>query len=310
MNQELFSLRKDQNGLRPVFFLGNERGECHFQCKFCNVRKIRKVTSKENIRAFNEQYAMYSQTVNESHHPVIYNRGNATNPDEFSRKTLNYVLDSFNNNNQIRFISINSREKFATPHTLEYLANKKLNYPIHFILGIESFSKNTAKMLGKNTIGELQRFVSRLRYYNQKHNQIKSRKTYVFGLDANLVFLPELYLDNGETREKNQAKIKEGIKNDLRQLLKNTNPNVPLEINIHPFCRVDLLPYKDAELGTLMKTLPELQKMVKQHNNITGNYQTHLFIGVGGTGYSTKHQKNQIQKWKPIIDKFNQTGKI
>lgn len=301
-----FTLRKDQMGYRPVFLLGNEFGACPLRCRFCNVRTSKRVSSEDNIKAFNEQYTKYLRVIEGTYHPLIYNRGNVTDPKEFSRKTLNHILDIFNKDPQVKFVSINSRERFATSDVLEYLANKKLNYPIHFILGMESFSENATKILGKNTVGELRRFVGKLKDYNHKHKQAKSREKYIFGLDVNLVFLPELYLDEGEKRDENILKIKEGIKNEIKQLLAHAHQEVPIKINIHPFCQIESLPYENADLSTLISVLPELQEMIEQHNK-TSNYQTHLFLGIEGSGYANEYQS---QRWKAIIDKFNQTGSL
>lgn len=310
MKTQTFSLRRDRNGLRPVFFLGNELGKCPLQCKFCNLKNSVKVSSADNIRAFDGQYAEYSKQINEPYHPVIYNRGNVTHPQEFSTKTLNRVLNCFNKDARVKFVSINSREKFATIKLLDYLVERKLNYPIHFILGIESFSKNTVKLLGKNTGRELKRFEKKLAGYNEEYDESNSRKAYVFGLDVNLLFLPELYLGENEKREENFSKIREGIKGELRKLLELFHPSVPTEINVHPFCRVELLPFEDAGLDAFMNLLPELQKIIEEHNNTTSNHQTHLFIGVEGEGYSSEYWKDQVQKWRPVINKFNQSGRF
>lgn len=298
-----FTLRKDQHGWRPVFLLGNELGNCPFRCKFCNVRTSKKVSSEDNIKLFTKLFGEYSTVIDESYHPLIYNRGNVTNSKEFSKETLNHILDVFNTDNRVKFVSINSREISVTQEVLDHLANKKLNYPVHFILGVESFSENVTRILGKNTLGELSRLVKKLRSYNLRHDK-KIRKKYVFGIDVNLLFLPELYLNNGETRIGNDRKIREGIKNELKQLLEQIHPDVPIEINIHPFCRISSLPYEDAPLDVLMSVLPELQNIIQQFNEMN-NSKIHLFLGIEGEGYTNK---SHIQKWRDIIDRFNQTG--
>jgi hypothetical protein len=290
------------NGWRPVFLLGNELGECPLKCKFCNVRTSKRISSKNNIKLFTELYDKYSNVIDGSYHPLIYNHGNVTHSKEFSRETLNHILDVFNADNRVKFVSINSREIFATKEVLDYLANKKLNYPLHFILGIESFSKNIIQVLGKNSIGELPRLAQKLRTYNLKHNK-KSGKEYIFGIDVNLLFLPELYV---EKREENNEKIRIGIQNEIKQLLEQINPDVPVEINIHPFCQVETLPYEDAPLDVLVSILPELQEMIQEFNKINKSH-VHLFIGVEGEGYDSR---SDIQRWKDIIDTFNQTGYI
>lgn len=303
-----FTLRRDQNGLRPVFLLGNELGECPLKCKFCNVRKPARVSSADNIKAFNELYTKYSKLINGPYHPLVYNRGNVTDPKEFSRKTFDYILNCFSNDERVRFVSINSRERFATRRVLDYLAGKNLNYPIHFIFGVESFSENAAKLLGKNAVGELERFEKKLAEYNQQY-AFNTRKSYVFGLDVNLLFLPELYLREGESRNGKYSKIREGIKKDVAHVLHYAHSTVPIEINLHLFSQVETLPFEDAELDSLASVLPELQEIVERHNE-TSNYETHLFIGIEGEGYSSKYWENQLQKWKPSIDAFNETGRL
>lgn len=300
-----FSLRKDQNGWRPVFFLGNEQGNCPFNCRFCVVGKSAKVSSEENISRFDKQYASYLKAVNGPYHPVVYNKGNATNPAEFSRTTLDHVLTAFSNDKRVAFVSLNSREKAATTEMLDNLNEKNLPYPIHFIVGIESFSKKTPVILGKNTVGELDRFVEKLKPYNRPS---PSRK-YTFGLDVNLLFLPQFYLDDEDETEGNYAKIKAGIEYDVREVLRRSNPSVPIEINLHPFYRVETLSFQDADLGAFMKILPNLQKEVEHHNAEHGT-ATHLFVGVEGSGYENKRQARQVQIWKPFIDEFNSTGRI
>lgn len=291
-----FNLREDRNGWRPVFLLGNELGECPIRCKFCNVRISKRISSEDNIKLFNELHDKYSAVIDGFYHPLIYNRGNITNPKEFSRETLNHILDVFNADNRVKFVSINSREIFATKEVLDYLTSKKLNYPLHFILGVESFSDNIIQLLGKNTVGELLRLTEKLRNYNEK-----SEKEYVFGIDVNLLFLPELYV---KKRKGNNEKIRTGIKNEIKQLLEQINQDVPVKINIHPFCRVANLPYEDAPLDVLVSVLPELQEMIQKFNEANKSHVS-LFIGIEGEGYDNQ---SDIQKWKDIIDRFNQTG--
>lgn len=291
-----FSQRKDQNGLRIIFQLKNE-SKCPFNCRFCNVNKLPLLKPINNIGTFIRQYKKYSKSIHEIYHPLIYNFGNATNPKELSKNTLDFILNTFDNDKLVKFVSINSRESFATPELLNYLVNKKLKFPIHFILGVETFSKNIIKILGKNTAGELEKFTKKLKLYNEKYAK-KFNKQYIFGLDVSLLFLPELYLRKNETR-KNFQKIKEGIKSDLKQLLSVSEPSVPMEINIHPFCQVESLSYRDAPMNILIKMLPELQRII----NGSG-IKTHLFVGVEGSGY----KKLLFQKWKKVINGFNQTG--
>ena len=100
-----------------------------------------------------------------------------------------------------------------------------------------------------------------------------------------------------------------GIEYDVREVLRRSDPSIPIEINLHPFYRVETLPFQDADLGEFMKILPGLQKEVERHNADHGT-ATHLFIGVEGSGYENERQAKQVQIWKPFIDEFNSTGEI
>lgn len=303
-----FTLRRDQNGLRIVFMLGNEQGYCSYQCEFCNVKRSPKISAEENIRLFDKQYARYRYLIDGPYHPLVYNKGNVTNPSEFSRATLDYVLESFTHDARIQFVSINSREGSATTEVLEYLASRNFKFPIHFILGLESFSATTKEILGKDTMGELQRFIDKLRPYNQRDNQSSS---YTFGLDVNLLFLPELYSESKDLGKDDCPGTEKGLQNDLDNILKQADPSVPIEINIHPFCCLDFLPFQNAELETLIRTLPGLQAMVDRHNKQRlATRPVHIFVGIEGKGYNSELWLAQIQQWGSTIDHFNQTGKI
>lgn len=290
--------------------LGNTLGQCPYNCNFCGVKTSNKVTLGEAIDKFDKLFLKCRKEFCEPYHPVIYNQGNVTNSEEFPQQLLDYILDNFNKEEQVLYVSLNSREKYATSELLNHLANKCLSYPIHFIFGVESFSKRTSSILGKHTSEELNKFIEKLQKFNEKFKRSGKKRDYVFGLDVNLLFLPELYLDEGETRGENFDRIRDGLEKDLLQLLKLVKPSVPVEINIHPYYHVDTLPYDDSELNELMRILPRLQNLIIQHNSIPGNYQTHLFIGVEGKGYLSNNQESQIQKGRPYIDDFNQTGMI
>lgn len=310
MRRLAFTIRKDQNGYRPVFLLGNMLGQCPYSCKFCGVKTFEKATAADIVNKFDKLFLKYQRKIHGPYHPVIYNRGNVTDPKELPCQLLDYILDRFNEDRRVLYVSLNSREKYTTSNLLNHLAQKGLSYPIHFILGIESFSARTSRVLGKITSGELERFSKKLEKFNVEFTKGKNKRNYVFGLDVNLLFLPELYLDEGRSRRDNRGKVLDGLEDDLLQLLRCIKRNVPVEVNIHPYYRIDTLPYEDADLDDLMYALPRLQNLIEQHNRILGNYQTHLFLGIEGKGYSNRSQKAQIRKWHPFIDKFNQTGRI
>lgn len=306
-----YPLREDWNGKRVVFLLGNERkGGCPYRCTFCNVKNLPGNTPEENKSRFDAQYEAYKEMIgNEPYHALIYNEGNATHREELSRTTLDLILETFNEDDAIKYVSINSREELATAEVLDYLAAKELKYPVHFILGQESFSERMPTVLGKNTNGSLENFVSKLRAYNQKTPQ--NNKDYVFGLDVNLVFLPELYLEESEPREGNEDKIREGIKKDLRQLLQQVNPEVPIEINIHCYHKVSELPHENADYKTLLQIVPELQEMVEQHNRTKKGYETHIFLGQFYTERTPLGYVNdQAVRLNELTANFNKTGKL
>ena len=101
-----------------------------------------------------------------------------------------------------------------------------------------------------------------------------------------------------------------GIKEDLRRLLSESDPAVPIQVNIHPYHRVHSLPFDDANWDVLMDVLPELQEIVRMHNMVRSDQPTYLFLGVEGLGHSNPEQIRQIQKWKNVIDEFNRSGDV
>jgi len=290
--------------------MGNTLGLCPHDCKFCSVKTGDKVPVEEIVARFDELFVLYQERIDGPYHPVIYNAGNVTNAREFPRELLDHVLGKFSTDKRVSYVSLNSREQYMTHELLECLADKRLSYAIHFIIGVESFSEKAPRILGKNTAGELTRAVLKLKWFNRQYARQDAELSYVFGLDTNLVFLPELYIKEGRPREAGFDEIRLGLENDLARLLNVIDSDVPVEINIHPYCKVDALPYDDADLGTLVYMLPGLRDLVAEHNKIPGNRRTHLFVGVEGAGYSTEHQKRQIQKWKPYIDTFNQDNRV
>jgi len=303
-----FTLRQDQSGFRPVFPLGNAAGRCPYGCRFCSVKNSAKVTLEDSIRRFEELCEAYAPLLTGPYHPVIYNQGNVTNPQEFPRALLDHVLDRFNGNGWVQYVSLNSREREASDEVLQSLTDKDLSYPIHFIFGQESFSPRTFTIFGKDTRGELARFVHKLRPYNKAFAGRLSGKDYVFGLDVNLVFLPALYVEDDAPTANQAVASREGLKHDLGRLLAHVDLEVPFEVNIHPYHRVRALPYGDADLGLLMSIVPDLQQLLTAHNAGRQGCPCHLFLGVEGIGYDSAKQRAQIHKWKPVIDQFNRSG--
>ena len=310
MSEEFFSIRRDQNGLRPVYNLGNELGDCPQNCAFCGVGKSPQVTSEENIENFERIYADFRKIIQGPYHPVVYNQGNCTNPKEFSWKTLNHILKRFHGDPNVVYLSINSRESYATVTVLERLAVLRLSYPVHFVFGIESFSPRTYELLGKNTVAEMERFNAKLRSVNSRYASAQPLRGYTFGLDVNLVFLPELYLKPGESKTGNEATIQSSWVGEFRCLLATIDPIVPTEINLHPYYSVAAIPYEDADLSLFMQTLPELQRVLEVQVSNSCARPPHIFVGVEGTGYESSNYRRMLGRWGPTITEFNHTGKI
>jgi hypothetical protein len=218
------------------------------------------------------------------------------------------LLCTFSHDARVRFISLNSRERSASPAILEELAQQNLPFPVHFILGVESVSPRAKTLLGKNTVGEMERFLAKLAPYNSKNRNGAQSKAYTFGIDANLVLLPEIYLDEGEGRAGNEEKIASGFRDELENLLSLIDGSVPVEINLHPYSRVETLPFSSCDLDFFMAVLPRLQQAVQKHNRDHTARPTHLFVGIEGEGYVEEAIRVQKKKWESRIDTFNHTG--
>lgn len=307
MAGESFSLRRDRNGLRPVYSLNDEGAHCPYRCEFCTVWQTPLVTPEENRREFDRQHANYLSVIDGPYHPLIYNQGNVTNPAEFSTATLEHIFRAFDGDERVVFVSLNSRQRFVTERFLESLLRLDLTFPIRFIFGLESFSSRAKDLFGKDTRGELERFINLLRPFNRRPRP-HLRAGYEFGLDVNLVFLPEMYLSDGTDRVGHDTEVAAGMRWELRQLLAATDPLVPVEINLHPYYRVNGLPFADMDLDLFMRELPSLESMVEEHNQAHPERSTHLFVGVEGAGYESKMQKAHLFRWKETIEAYNATG--
>ena len=111
---EFFTVRRDHNGLRLVYNLGNELGPCPNNCTFCNVGHSIRVSSEANIQEFDRFHQQFLEVIDGPYHPLIYNQGNVTNEAEFSKQTLDHVLGVLSGDPRIRFVSMNSRERMAS----------------------------------------------------------------------------------------------------------------------------------------------------------------------------------------------------
>ncbi len=309
-NGGVFSLRKDRTGYRPVFPLGNNLGRCPYDCAFCAIKATDVVGPDEAGARFDRLLATYHTHIDGPYHPLIYNQGNVTNEREFSRQLLDEILERFRTDERVQYVSLNSRERDATPEVLAYLAQKDLPYPIHFIFGAESFSKRASHVFGKETSGELDRFVAKLRDHNAEGPSDRAGRPYAFGLDVSLVFLPELYLAPGADRSANGAAIAGGVEADVVCLLDAIGSDVPFEINLHPYCRVDALPYLDAGLELLVPAFPVLQRHIARHNADRARRPSHVFVGIEGPGYSSEFWRRQRAEWGPFLRRFNERGAV
>jgi len=309
----VFPLRRDRNGWRAVYKLGNERGNCPFECRFCGVGTSPSVTSEEDISLFDVLHAQHLAVIDGPYHAVIFNRGNVTDTGSFSAQTLDHILSIFASDSRVSYVSLNSRERTATEEVLEALSARHLPFPIHFVFGQESFAESAPVILGKHNCGEMARFIAKLKRYNAGFESAVGRRRYVFGLDVNLLFLPELYLSPGETRNGNMAGIAAGISNDLRQVLTLSDPLVPMEVNIHPYYEVEPLPYERADLSVLLRILPSLDRIIEGHNKSRHTRPIHLFVGVvfvtnEGTHCPNSVLASRISTLAATFDRFNTKG--
>lgn len=302
----MFPIRRDRIGLRPVFMLGNLNGRCPFDCTFCGV-KAEEVTAAGDAREhFREQWLQYRPLLDGPYHPIIYNEGNVTNHLEFPAELLAHILEFFRADERVQYIALNSREKYATEQLLSEFQRKHLPFPVHFVFGLESVSEKAHQMLGKNTRGELKRFARKLSRFNKR---VPGGGTYSFGLDVNLLFLPQLYTGAGTMSTARRGLLAAGLERDIEYVLDVTCDGPPVQINIHPYYQVEALPFTDAEVGDLVRILPQVQAKIVQSNR-NRSPPAHLFVGIEGKGYQTSYWQQQSEQWGAIIDIFNATGYV
>lgn len=307
-----FPLRRDRKGVRVVYRLGNEWGPCPFACAFCGVGNSPRVTPEDNRARFDRIFADYAPQIKEPYHAAIFNEGNVTNPREFSRKTLQHVLQTFAADPNVQYVSLNSRESTATVSELNFLRNLGLPFPIHFIFGLETLSDRGRRLLGKDNEGELERFLVKLSAINREDASSDVSEIYRFGLDINLIFLPEVFLDVGQERHDYEAQIRCGFLDEIRTLLSRLDPAVPCQINIHPYYAVPSLPFRDADLIQLLRILPDLRDAVDEHNVKNSRPRVDIFVGVvfvdpGEPNPAKMELQGEIER---AIAAFNETGRI
>lgn len=306
-----FPLRRDRNGVRAVYKLGNEGGPCPFACTFCGVGNSPRVDPAENRARFDRLFADYSSRIDEPYHAAIFNEGNVPNPREFSRETLQHVLGTLAQDAKVQFVSLNSRESTATAESLKFIRDLELPFPIHFIFGLETLSGRGREILGKDNEGELERFLAKLKTFNGETGPVSPRKPYLFGLDINLVFLPEIYLKPGEERCGRESQIHDGFLEEFRSLLSQLDATVPCQINIHPYYEVPSLPYRDADLLQLLRILPDLQGALEEYNEQQQGARVDLFLGVV---LLAPDQDGSVGECYVTVDRaiadFNATGRL
>lgn len=300
-----FSLRRDRLGLRPVFTLGNLSGCCPFDCTFCDVKATKVTTLDEARKGFWEQWSHYQPQLSGAYHPLIYNGGNVTNPAEFSPALLREILEFFRGDERVQYVSVNSREVYATRTLLDGLSGWRLPFPIHFIFGLETSAEEAKRLLGKRGRGEFRRFVRKLARFNSRGS---STTAYTFGLDVNLLFLPELCIRESQMGVGKALSGSVGLAQDVENVLRMTEYGPPIQINIHPYCEIDELPLPNAKVVDLMAALPKLQMMLDNHNRGRPILPVYLFVGIEGKGYETLHWQEQARRWEALINDFNATG--
>ncbi len=312
--QKSFLPVADKRGIRNVIMIPNEReGGCPFKCKGCGVHnEIVIVKSKENREMTNLQIQRLSEEIKndkekylKGHHICFYNNGNLLNPEEFSKDNLYYLLDLVNNLDILpSYISIETRGCFINEKLLNEINKKKLKYDIHFILGVETFIGDQ-KIYGKKDINkELNQVYS----ITNKINNLEDKNTINWGIDANFIFLPEFY-----TKDRNNVdKIRNGFIEDVNYFLDCfTGKNTPTKINIHPFYKVDSLPFESVtkEFDLLFEALTIILELIKQ-KKYDKKIKPDFFIGINDSGYENSKWKNILEKYDKKIKKFNLENKM
>ena len=308
--QKKFETRLDADGIRDVLVIGNERpGGCPFKCQGCGVEgEAVKVDTNANAQIISQQIdgmrlqlesdpAAYSE---HGYHLCIYNNGNVTNPAELSTDNLTSLLQKIDGlTPRPKYVSLNSRGPFVNEKGLEDLQNLGLQYDIHFILGVETFTEKGKAIYGKPAIDrEIQNMFTVVNTFNEAH-QTK------FGIDAGFVFLPEFYTDDRE----DTAAIEQGFLNDVTGFVeKYVGHETPIVINIHPFYPMPDLPYESTaqSFDILMEAMVKLEAVIQSRNaNLPEHLHASLFIGLNDSGYETSEWESARSKWQAEIDRIN-----
>jgi len=149
--------------------------------------------------------------------------------------------------------------------------------------------------------------VSKLIPFNEK-KYLQKNKNYNYGIDCNLLFLPELYIGK-ENRNQHSKEIAVGFIEDINNTLKYSSPQVPLTININPFYKVKSLPFKNADINQLLDLLPLIMELVNKHNK-ERKHKITVFIGFRGIKTGNKQIDLKIDRWNNIFNLFNENNKL
>lgn len=303
------SERVDHDGIREVLVIDNERvGGCPFQCEGCGVKGEAKIVSAEENKArigqvvdqfalkLTEHKAGYSE---QGYHLCIYNFGNVTDKKELSKDNFYFLLQRLSALDPLpEYVSINSRGDFVDEELLSDIAAKQLPYRVHFILGVETFTERGQAIYGKKNIGmEADTMVATIQHYNKEHGTN-------FGMDINLVFLPEFYLAENDSRAGHETEIQSGFSADVQRLLNYGDQGMPIRINLHPYYKSTTgkaLPYTgvDQQFGLFMQSVAGALTQLDHKQDIV------IFVGVEDSGYQTAGWKEQLAIWGGAIQRIN-----
>lgn len=312
--QERFETRRDADGIRDVLVIGNERpGGCPFKCQGCGVEgEAVKVDSRANAGMISQQVDDMKRRLEKDpvaysehgYHFCIYNNGNVTNPAELSTDNLTSLLQQIDGLTPLpKYVSLNSRGPFVNEKGLKDLQDLGLQYDIHFILGVETFTEKGKAIYGKPAIDrEMQKMFTVVNAFNEAH-QTK------FGIDAGFVFLPEFYADD----RADSTAIAQGFLDDVGGFIEQyVGRETPIVINIHPFYPMPKLPYESTaqSFDILMEAMVKLEAVIQSRNaNLPEHLRASLFIGLNDSGYETPEWQLARSQWKTEVDRINQGSK-
>lgn len=309
-----FQLSRDAFGIRETISLDNESG-CPFKCTGCGVWKDPIIVSSEEnrhtigrenskLKKLRQEHA--SEYAKHGSHVIVYNSGNVMNKRELSEENLRYLLTSLNQLEAMpSIVALNTRGLFVTHEVLDQLTSIRLGYRIDFNFGLETRTLRGKAIYGKPNIdGEFTALFSTVRAYNEKNDA-------GFGLMVNFVFLPESYLLAGEARENAKEKIHDGFVSEIKTFMEEyADHGVPLRLNLHPFYRVNGIPFADSNLDDFMSAATDVLHLLAQTNPGISEKRMRVsaFVGVQDNGYSSESWKNQIKFWQTRIDHLNWGG--